>query len=74
MVGGCESRRTRRVKAASGGFRGVGGGGVGDASGKWKLFTNLIVRRAFVLRPYCSTLYLDVLLRPIVAALTVQRN
>lgn len=67
--GGCESRRTRRVKAASGGF-----GGVGDASGKWKLFTNLIVRRAFVLGPYCSTLYLDVLLRPIVAALTVQRN
>lgn len=50
------------------------GGGVGDASGKWKLFTNLIVRRAFVLGPYCSTLYLDVLLRPIVAALTVQRN
>lgn len=28
MVGGCESRRTRRVKAASGGFRGVGGGGL----------------------------------------------
>lgn len=53
---------------------GWGGGRVGDASGKWKLFTNLIVRRAFVLRPYCSTLYLDVLLRPIVAALTVQRN
>lgn len=43
-------------------------------SGRWKLFTNLIVRRAFVLRPYCSTLYLNVLLRPIVTALTVQRN
>lgn len=66
-VQGSELRRTRRVKA-------VRRSGEGDASGRWKLFTNLIVRRAFVLRPYCSTLYLDVLLRPIVAALTVQRN
>lgn len=45
-----------------------------NGGGRWKLFTNLIVRRAFVLRPYCSTLYMDVLLRPIVAALAVQRN
>lgn len=65
-----EKGKSREWRISWGGV----GGGVGDASGKWKLFTNLIVRRAFVLRPYCSTLYLDVLLRPIVAALTVQRN